>query len=95
MASDNVSRFARHTKNAGIFNAEDGSRFVRSYATNVAYIDPETKTVHPFEHYSVTTTRHINYIAGELEYSVGVVGELPYTFDFSPEVREASTKWRG
>ena len=92
---ENISRFARHTKNAGILNAENGSRFVRSYATNVAYIDPDTRTVHPFERYSATTTRHINYIAGELGYTVAAAGELPDTFNFSPEVRESSTKWRG
>jgi len=94
--TENIARFSKHTRNAGIFNAEDGTRFVRSYATNVAWIDPETETVYPFEHYSVTTTRHIGYIAGQLEYSVGIVGDLPLSFQgFTSEVRESSTKWRG
>lgn len=42
---------------------------VYSYNTHVATIEHERKIVVVHDYYSVTTSRHINYVAKELGYS--------------------------
>ena len=45
-----------------------------SYETHVATIDHENKTVTPHGWWSVTTSKHINYAAGQLKYKVVAEG---------------------
>jgi len=43
---------------------------VLSYNTHVATIDHETEIVNRLGYWSVTTSKHINYVASELNYKV-------------------------
>lgn len=43
---------------------------VYSYDTHVAMIDNKKRTVTPNRWYSVTTSKHINYVASEYGYKV-------------------------
>jgi hypothetical protein len=43
---------------------------VYSYNTDVANIDHKNKTITPHQYYSVTTSKHINYVANEYGYEV-------------------------
>ena len=43
---------------------------VYSYDTKVAKIDNENETVTPLGWWSVTTSKHINYVAAQLGYKV-------------------------
>lgn len=47
----------------------DGNKVI-SYATHVATIDHESKTVKRLGYWSRTTSRHINHAARELGYKV-------------------------
>lgn len=49
-------------------NLEFNDRFIFSYDTNVATIDHNKKEVIIKNWYSVTTSKHINYIANLLNY---------------------------
>jgi len=49
-------------------NLEFNDRFIFSYNTNVATIDHNKKEVIIKHWYSVTTSKHINYIASLLNY---------------------------
>jgi len=54
-------------------NLRADHNYVYSYETKVAWIDHDAKTVTPYERYrrhSVTTSKHINYVASELGYEV-------------------------
>jgi len=44
--------------------------FVISYGIEVAKINHDTKTVEVLDYFSQTTSKHINYVASELGYSV-------------------------
>ena len=43
---------------------------VYSYDTKVAEIDNVKRQITPFQWYSVTTSKHINYIGSEYDYKV-------------------------
>ena len=43
---------------------------VYSYETDVADIDHKNRTVTPNDYYSMTTSKHINYVASEYGYKV-------------------------
>lgn len=63
-----LRKFDRHKMNLRADN-----NYVYSYETKVAKIDHDAKTVTPYEQYrrrSVTTSKHINYVASELGYEV-------------------------
>lgn len=47
----------------------DGTE-IYSYDTHVANIDHERKIVIALNWYSVTTSKHINYVASQLDYEV-------------------------
>ena len=49
-------------------NLEFNDRYIFSYKTNVATIDHEKRQVIIKNWYSVTTSKHINYIANLLNY---------------------------
>ena len=50
-------------------NLRTDNKFIYSYNTNVATIDHVNKLVIVKDWYSVTTTKHINYIANLLNYN--------------------------
>ena len=50
-------------------NLRTDNKFIYSYETNVATIDHVNKLVIVKDWYSVTTTKHINYIANLLNYN--------------------------
>ena len=43
---------------------------IYSYNTLVAKISHKHKTVRPLDHWSSTTSKHVNYVASELGYKV-------------------------
>ena len=43
---------------------------VYSYETKVAEIDHEDRTINPLGWWSVTTSKHINYVGSEYNYKV-------------------------
>ena len=43
---------------------------VYSYETDVANIDHKDRTITPNKYYSMTTSKHINYVANEYGYKV-------------------------
>lgn len=47
---------------------EDG--YVYSYNTKVAKINDDDKTIKPLGYWSMTTSKHINYVAREFGYKV-------------------------
>ena len=49
-------------------NLRTDNKFIYSYNTNVATIDHKKKEVRISSWYSVTTSKHINYIANLLNY---------------------------
>jgi len=51
-------------------NLKVNNRNVFSYNYNVADINHEEKTITPHKWYSVTTSKHINYVAREYGYKV-------------------------
>lgn len=57
--------FEKYKKNLSIVTTNEGD-FIRSYWTNVAKIDYETKTAKVLGYWSVTTSKHINYACSEL-----------------------------
>ena len=57
--------FSRYKKNLQIDDEN-----IYSYGTTVAKIDHQFKEVIVEKHYSMTTSKHINYVAGQLGYSV-------------------------
>ena len=44
--------------------------YIYSYETKVAEIDHETKTIKPLGWWSMTTSKHINYVGSEYGYEV-------------------------
>jgi len=57
--------FKKYKKNLKVEGA-----YVISYDTMVAEINHVTRTVHPQGVWSITTTKHINYVAKELGYGI-------------------------
>jgi len=51
-------------------NLKASSTHVLSYDTEVAEIDHATQTIKPLGWWSMTTTKHINYVGSEYGYSV-------------------------
>lgn len=60
-----MRKFNRFRKN---LHTRDGH--VYSYNTQVAKIDHTNRTVAPLGYWSVTTSKHINYVASEYGYAV-------------------------
>ena len=44
--------------------------YLYSYETRVAEIDHKNRTITPLDWYSVTTSKHINYVGSEYGYEV-------------------------
>lgn len=57
----------RYKQNCSIATTNDGD-YVKSYDTLVAKIDYATETVIALGWWSMTTSKHINYVAKELGY---------------------------
>jgi hypothetical protein len=57
--------FNRYQQNLSIVTTSEGD-FIRSYSTNVAKINYETKTAKVLGYWSQTTSTHINYVCKEL-----------------------------
>jgi hypothetical protein len=51
-------------------NLKASSTHVLSYDTEVAEIDHATQTIKPLGWWSMTTTKHINYVGSEYGYEV-------------------------
>ena len=51
-------------------NLKASSTHVLSYETKVAEIDHATQTIKPLGWWSMTTTKHINYVGSEYGYEV-------------------------
>tara|TARA_R110000824_G_scaffold32503_1_gene104918 strand:- start:241 stop:435 length:195 start_codon:yes stop_codon:yes gene_type:complete len=51
-------------------NLKTSSTHVLSYDTEVAEIDHATQTIKPLGWWSMTTTKHINYVGSEYGYEV-------------------------
>ena len=64
-----IRRFNRYKQNCGVVTTHSGD-FVLSYSTNVAKIDYAQKTVKPLDYWSRTTSKHINYVAKQLNLKV-------------------------
>ena len=57
--------FARYKRN---LQADDN--FIYSYHTKVARIDHKSRSIQPLGWWSVTTSKHINYVGREYGYKV-------------------------
>ena len=62
---DNLSKLDKYREN--LLVSDDA---VYSYLTRVAEIDHEKREVKPLGWWSVTTSKHINYVAREYDYRV-------------------------
>ena len=51
-------------------NLRNDNNYVYSYNTKVAEIDHINKTIKPLGWWSVTTSKHINYVGSEYNYEV-------------------------
>ena len=51
-------------------NLRATDNYIYSYETEVAEIDHETKTIKPLGWWSMTTSKHINYVGSEYGYEV-------------------------
>ena len=51
-------------------NLRATDNYIYSYETKVAEIDHETRTIKPLGWWSVTTSKHINYVGSEYGYEV-------------------------
>ena len=51
-------------------NLRATDNYVYSYETKVAEIDHETRTIKPLGWWSMTTSKHINYVGSEYGYEV-------------------------
>ena len=51
-------------------NLRATDNYIYSYETKVAEIDHETKTIKPLGWWSMTTSKHINYVGSEYGYEV-------------------------
>jgi hypothetical protein len=51
-------------------NLRATDNYVYSYETKVAEIDHETRTIKPLGWWSMTTSKHINYVGSEYGYQV-------------------------
>lgn len=60
-----MKRFDKHVQN--LREVDDK---IYSYNTHVANLNHKEKIVHQLGWWSVTTQRHINYVAGEYNYKV-------------------------
>lgn len=65
-----MRKFDRFRENLRMIEEADGSGYVYSYDTKVAEIDHLARTVIPLGYWSVTTSKHINYVAREYGYEV-------------------------
>ena len=54
-------------------NLREDGRNIYSYNTNVGTINHDSKTVTVPQYWSVTTSKHINYIAGLYGYEVNKI----------------------
>ena len=57
--------FEKYTK-----NLKTDDDFIYSYGTKVAKIDHSSKSIKPLSWWSVTTSKHINYVGKEYGYKV-------------------------
>ena len=62
---DNLSKLDKYREN--LLVSDDA---VFSYLTRVAEIDHEKREINPLGWWSVTTSKHINYVAREYDYKV-------------------------
>ena len=62
---NNLSKMDRYKENLLV---SDNAVF--SYLTRVAEIDHEKREIKPLDWWSVTTSKHINYVAREYNYKV-------------------------
>ena len=62
---DNLSKLGKYREN--LLVSDDA---VFSYLTRVAEIDHEKREINPLGWWSVTTSKHINYVAREYDYRV-------------------------
>jgi|TARA_R100000455_G_C6267043_1_gene122367 hypothetical protein len=51
-------------------NLRATDNYIYSYETKVAEIDHETRTIKPLGWWSMTTSKHINYVGSEYGYEV-------------------------
>ena len=62
---NNLSKMGRYKENLLV-----SDEAVFSYLTRVAEIDNEKRAIKPLDWWSVTTSKHINYVAREYNYKV-------------------------
>jgi len=62
---NNLSKMGRYKENLLV-----SDEAVFSYLTRVAEIDHEKREIKPLDWWSVTTSKHINYVAREYNYKV-------------------------
>tara|TARA_R100000329_G_scaffold145357_1_gene130814 strand:- start:788 stop:982 length:195 start_codon:yes stop_codon:yes gene_type:complete len=60
-----MRQFDKYKQNLRVIN-----NYVYSYETKVAEIDHETRTIKPLGWWSMTTSKHINYVGSEYGYEV-------------------------
>jgi hypothetical protein len=60
-----MRKFDKYLTNLSIVHY-DGADYIQSYNTRVAKIDYATGTAKVLAHWSVTTTKHINYACNQL-----------------------------
>ena len=62
---NHIHTFERYKKN---LRADDN--YVNSFNTKVALIDHKNRTIYKLGYWSMTTSKHINYVAKEYNYDI-------------------------
>ena len=64
-----IYKFEKYKTNLSIVSV-NGDDFIKSYETHVAKIDYKKRTINVKKYYSQTTSKHINYVAKQLNLKV-------------------------
>ena len=68
MDSYKITKLPKFKKNLSLVIKDDGSEWIKSYDTLVAKINREKGTVFVLDFYSMTTSKHINYVIDLFKY---------------------------
>lgn len=64
-----MNTFPKYKQNLKVIDVA-GTEYVQSYTTAVARIDHEAKEVIELGYWSMTTTKHVNYVAAQYGYRI-------------------------
>ena len=63
---EKVATFPKYKQNLSLMQDYDGDLWVKSYDTIVARVDAESNELVQLDYWTMTTQKHINYAANEM-----------------------------